>query len=85
MLFSQKLQGLQPCNLGHAYIRRGAARIYDQYGVLIYFLRFTNFVNFCRVFACWSFLRNYKGESHETWVMHASGGVQLKAMINAVS
>ena len=41
------------------------------------------FSYFCRVFLRLShFLRNYKGWSHETWIMHTPGRMKLKATIN---
>ena len=42
-------------------------------------------VNFYCVLHLDHFLKNYKGYRHETWVMHTSGSVKLKATINNVS
>ena len=48
--FSQKVLGLEPWNLGRAYIWLSAAQSCHQYWALTYFFWFTDFVNICQVF-----------------------------------
>ena len=50
--FSQKLSGLEPWNLSHAYILKSLGQPYIQIWALTLFLRFTDFY---RVFAFRSF------------------------------
>ena len=53
-----QLLGLEPWNLGHAYILKSKGQPYVQFRDLTYLLRFTDYVEFLRL---GHFLGYYKG------------------------